>query len=583
MKKLIQKIKDGTVLQILQELRWIGGYGRRYVWAMCWFMLVGAVGTVLGLGASIVGKDIIDIVTGYQTGRVIWMAVVYVVMQTVQILFSAVSNRVSAKIQLRVGQELRKEIFQTILHAQWEPLSKYHSGDLLTRSSRDVDTVAGSIMSLVPSLVINLLQFAGTFAVLAWFDYTLALIALGSAPVVILLSGFLSKRVRRHSKQMRSIGSELAAFHTETFQNIQFVKSFDALGIFRDKLFQLQQKQKDATLEFNRFSILTSSGMSFMGMIVGGICFFWSVYRLWGNHITFGEMTLFLGLSGALSGSFGGLVSIAPSAITAATAAGRIMEVTRLPAEERTAEEELVRKLQKDSKAVRVQAEGLEFSYASGKQVFSNAGFCADPGEIVAFVGPSGGGKSTMLRLLLGVITAQKGSIRLWGGDPEVTVCASAATRRLFAYVPQENTLFSGTIAQNLRICAPEATDEELEEALRIACAYGFVSGLPEGIHTKVAERGGDLSEGQVQRLSIARALLSGAPILLLDEATSALDAQTEQELLQNIMRHRSGSTCIVTTHRPSVLEVCHRVYRIESQRVIPLGKEDVREFLQML
>ena len=578
-KRLIQRIKDGTVAEILQELRWINRYSRRYLWAIGWYILLGILGTTIVLATSIISKDIIDIVTGYRTGYVVQAASLYVVMQLTTICLKAVTSRISAKVQLRVSQELRADIFKKIMQAQWEPLSSYHSGDLLTRSSRDTDTIAGSIMSWVPSLVINSLQFAGTFIILFWFDRTLALLALASAPVTLLLSGFLVKRIRTHSRQMRQISSEATAFHTEAFRNIQFIKAFHAVDIYCNRLTDIQQKQKEAVLKHNYFSVMTTSFLSLVGMVVGGVCFLWGAYRLWENHITFGEMMLFLQLSDSLSGAFSALISLVPAAVSAATAAGRIMEITRLPAEEPGETDEVNQLLQAQSVGIR--AENVSFSYKSGKEVFQNIQFRAEAGEIVAVVGPSGGGKTTLLRLLLGMMPVQAGSIQLYGEALGLTLQVSPSTRRLFSYVPQDNTLFSGTIAENLRIANPDATDAMLKEALITACAYDFVSALPKGLDTRLGESGEGLSKGQIQRISIARSLLADAPVLLLDEATSALDVITEQTLLKNIAKYRKGRTCVVTTHRPSVLSICQRSYLIHNQTVVPADEEQLKQMMK--
>ena len=328
----------------------------------------------------------------------------------------------------------------------------------------------------------------------------------------------------------------------------------------------MQRKQKDATLKHNLFSVMTTSFSGVLGLVVGGVCFFWSVYRLWTNSITYGDMILFLQLAGMLAAAFGALVALVPAAINAATAAGRIMAVTDLPAEDRTPLPQCATLL--TDPTLRLDVEGVRFAYADDTVVFEDASLQAQAGQIVALIGPSGGGKTTLLRILLGLVSPQAGIVQAVGADG-VTAPLSPATRALFAYVPQGNTLFSGTIAENLRVLCPAAEDETIAEALRLACAADFVAELPDGIDTVVGERGAGLSEGQVQRLSIARALLSDAPILLLDEATSALDADTEQQLLHNIVTHHKHRICLVTTHRPSVLEVCHRVYRISDKDLI--------------
>ena len=564
MKRIRQKLSG--IGEMRRELRWVSQYTRRYRWAVAWYVLLGAVSTLAGLATGLVSKWLIDVVTGYDTGPIVWIAVAYVSAQLCHIGLNAVTSRISAKVQIRVNQEIRADIFRKILDAEWEGLSHYHSGDLLARSGRDSDAVASSVLGWWPSLIIHGLQFVGAFVLILVYDPPLALMALAGAPLTLLGSLFLLGRIRRHNKEMRQIGAEMTAFHSETFQHLQTIKSFGVTDTYFSKLDAVQRKQKDATLKHNLFSVMTTSFSGVLGLVVGGVCFFWSVYRLWTHSITYGDMILFLQLAGMLAAAFGALVSLVPAAINAATAAGRIMAVTDLPAEDRTPLPQCAALL--TDPALRLAVEGVRFAYPDGTTVFDGASLQASAGQIVALVGPSGGGKTTLLRILLGLVKPQ-GGVAYVGGADDVTANLSPATRSLFAYVPQGNTLFSGTIAENLRVLCPDATDAAIADALRLACAADFVAELPKGIYTEVGERGAGLSEGQVQRLSIARALLSDAPILLLDEATSALDADTEQQLLHNIVTHHKHRICLVTTHRPSVLEVCHRVYRISEKHLI--------------
>ena len=563
MKRIREKL--GGIREMRRELRWVSRYTYRYRWAVAWYVLLGAVSTLAGLATGLISKQLIDVVTGYDTGAIVWIAVAYVAAQLFHIGLNAVTSRISARVQIRVNQEIRADIFHKILDAEWEGVSRYHSGDLLARSGRDSDAVASSVLGWWPSLIIHLLQFVGAFVLILWYDPTLALMALAGAPITLLGSVFLVRRIRHHNKEMRQIGAEMTAFHSETFQHLQTIKSFGVTDAYFAKLDAVQRKQKDATLKHNLFSVLTSSFSALLGLVVGGVCFFWSVYRLWQKEITYGDMILFLQLAGMLSTAFGSLVGLVPAAINAATAAGRIMAVTDLPAEDRASLPQMDT-LRVDP-ALSLRVEGVRFAYSDGAAVFEDARLQAQVGQIVALVGPSGGGKTTLLRILLGLVKPGAGAATVCGTDG-VTATLSPATRGLFAYVPQGNTLFSGTIAENLRLLCPDATEEAMAEALRLVCA-DFVWGLPDGIHTVVGERGAGLSEGQVQRLSIARALLSDAPILLLDEATSALDADTEQQLLHNIVTHHRHRICLVTTHRPSVVEVCHRVYRISDKTLI--------------
>ncbi len=282
-------------------------------------------------------------------------------------------------------------------------------------------------------------------------------------------------------------------------------------------------------------------------------------------------MTMLVGMAGSLRGSFSSVVSLAPTAIHAGISAGRIMELVELPREV-VEDNPHIRSMKKKAKETGIQVEmnQVDFWYGdTGKPVYTDASFTAAPGEIVGLIGPSGRGKTTTLRLLLGLFHPKKGEITVKnpGGEPELV---SSATRCLFSYIPQGNTLFAGTVAENLRILKPDATDEELISALKQACAWEFVSELEDGLNTEVQENGKRFSEGQKQRLSIARALLADAPVLLLDEATSALDMETEHQVLRNIIRKDPHRTVIVVAHRPSVFDLCTRVYKIADGQMQP-------------
>ncbi len=579
MNKLIRKIKDGTIAQMVKELRWIVKLSKKYTWAIVWYVLLGILGIGATLCSSVISKNIIDIVTGYKQGMIISVAIAYITMQLAKIVLSAIAENVNTRVQLKVNQQIRADIFSQIMHAPWEPIMKFHSGDLLTRSGRDADIVASSILGWAPTFVVNSIQFIGTFVLIMYYDYTLALIALATAPITLFTSAFLMKRMRRHNKKMRIIASDMTSFHAESFNNVQSIKSFGVVDAYCKKLGEIQKKQKDATLEHNKFSILTSTFLSTVAVIVTGITYFFCIYRLWEGHITYGEMTMFLHLSAVLSGAFSALVGLVPTTISAATSAGRIMDLTELPAENTEPVEEVEQILNKGNCDISLKIEDVEFSYISGYNVFKHAEMETESGQVVALVGESGCGKTTMLRILLGIVELKEGRVYI-RGENNTIIPISPATRRLFSYVPQDNTLFSGTIAENLRIMKSDATDEELEEVLNTACALDFVNELPEGIYSYIGERGNGLSEGQVQRISIARALLSNAPILLFDEATSALDAKTEKNLLKNISESRGERTCIVTTHRPSVLTSCDKVYKICDESIKLLNKDEIQEFI---
>lgn len=296
-------------------------------------------------------------------------------------------------------------------------------------------------------------------------------------------------------------------------------------------------------------------------MLVSYLCLGWGAYRLWQGRIDFGTMVLFLQLASYLSSSLSALIHLVPSAIEASVSARRIMSVLELP-RERLDHPERAQRLVREGVPLTLSLQGLEFSYQGRAPVLKRLDLQVQPHEMIAIVGPSGSGKTTLFRLLLGLLHPTGGSAVLTGGGEALDV--SPSTRCCFAYVPQDNVIFSGTVAETLRLVRPNAPEEALWAALRAACAEDFVRGLPGGLDCPLRERGGSLSEGQNQRLAIARAILADAPILLLDEVTSALDLETEQRVLENIAA-LPGKTCILSTHRPSVLSLCSRVYRLHN------------------
>ena len=582
LKKIHNKIKAGTLREMLHELGWIYGYSKRYKWQIVFYVLLGILGTLMSLGASVLSKYIIDAVTGQDTGSIVAIAVFYVSMQLLRIGFNAWSTQVSASIRIRVDQEIRAEVYDKIMDADWESMSQYHSGDLLNRVDNDVAAVSSNALNMLPDFITKGLQFLGALVIFLYYDPIMAGLALISAPVTLAVSNVLMKKMRHHNQVMRQISSEAMVFNEESFQNVQVIKSFGLTKLYSQKLRQVQSRHQKAQLDYTRFSVRTSALMSVVGTVVTVVCFGWGVYRLWSGHISYGTMTLFLQMSGTLTASFSALVQMVPTAINAATAAGRIMAVTELPREDHT-DDEKVAKFLRENKAdgVSVVAQNMDFHYEDQtQQVLQDVIFRAKPGEIVALVGPSGEGKTTMLRLILGIVHPKSGLIQIRGGTTGEELPVSASTRRLFAYVPQGNTMFSGTVAENLRMMKQDATDEELYEVLRLACAEKFIRKLPDGVNSPIHENGGGFSQGQIQRLSIARALLADVPVLLLDEATSALDMTTERQILRNIMESQRRRTCIVTTHRPSVLGICNRVYRIAGGSMTKVTEEEVRQLM---
>ena len=570
--------KDGSFGEIIADWRWIFGYSKRYKLAIVFYTLLGVLSTTLTLAASVAGKYIIDIITGYETSKLGLMAAIMLGSALIGLAFSSVINRISAKLSIRINNDIQADIFDRIADVDWKSISAYSSGDLLNRFSNDVATVSKNAISWLPSIVIAVYNFIVTFAVIWHYSKIMSLLAFISAPILLLMSKYFISKQREYARRTKETGSEMMSFEVETFYNFDTIKSFGVTQNYGRKLRSWQERLKSVTLDYNLFTIKTNVFLSLLGMLVQYAAFGYSLFLLWTHQISYGTMTLFLEQRVRLSNAFNSVVGIIPSFLTSSVSAHRIRELTELPRERHLPESEQLKELA--DRGFEVRMKDLSFSYVEDRKVIEDSDFVARPGEIVALIGPSGEGKTTLIRLMLGLIGPDEGKAWLRAADG-TDVEMNADSRGLFSYVPQGNTVLSGTVAENLRLVKEDASDEEIVEALKTACAWPFVSQLPEGIHSRAGERGRGFSEGQAQRIAIARAVLRDAPILLLDEATSALDVSTERQVLRNIVQRRPNKTCIITTHRPTVLSMCQRVYRVLDRQVTELNEEESSRMAQ--
>ena len=548
--------------QLKREILWLLARIKQYRRKILIIGLLGLVGTVMGLASSVASKYLIDAVTGYGAEGLKKSAVLMVGMMLGSLVFQGVSSRISATIHVRVKNEMQHAAYARILRAGWEALEPYRSGDLLNRLNSDVGVVSDGTINLLPALVTSVTKFVGAFLIIVYFDPIMALIALAGVPVMLLLSRMIMRRMRRHNIEMKELNGEVMSFQEDSFRNLTSIKAFSLTDRFETQMHRLQEAYIDAFLSYNAFQINMSSFLSLVGMVVTSSCFGWGVYQLWQGRITYGSLTLFLQLASQLRGSFNALMSLAQQAISMTTSAGRLIAVEDLPEEEKQTPPGL-----SEEENLDIRMEQVSFQYQDGDVVLDPFDLTARHGDLIAIIGPSGEGKTTLLRLLLGLVEPGSGEALLAGSTGR-QYPINAGTRGAFAYVPQGCSVFSGPIGENLRLVKPEATDQELEEVLKIACAWEFVSRFPQGLNHRLGAGGRGVSEGQAQRLAIARALLRRAPILLLDEATSGLDIATEQQLLKNL--HKSGrlNTCILVTHRPESTRFCSRTYEIHRRRV---------------
>ena len=562
-----KKAKDGTLKAVWQDWLWIWSFSRQRWGSVVLYTLCGMGSSALALVSGVISKYMIDAIVSLDLSRLLNYCIGLVVSAAAAVAFQSFTSRFATKLNIGMQNDVQAQVFDHILNADWMALSKYPSGELLSRFSSDVGTVAGCAVSWLPNVLIQMFTVLATLGVILYYDPIMALIGCASTPVLFLMSRRLLTRQREHTQRLRKVGGDMSAFQAEAFRNMDTLKGFGVERQIGGKLRHWQSIYSKTAIEYNDFTIRTNVWLTVMGSVVQYGALAYCLWRLWRGDILFGTMTLFLQQRSSLASAFSSLISLIPTALSGSVAAERVRELTQLPREPRADEQAMP----KGSCAVELQQ--VRVAYTEDKKVLSQVDITVPAGKIVALVGPSGEGKTTLLRLLLGLIRPEEGTLYLVDGEGKQHPLG-ADTRRCFAYVPQGNTVIAGTVADNLLLGREDASREEMRQALEAACAWEFVEKLPQGMDTPIGEGGKGLSEGQAQRISIARALMRSAPVLLLDEVTSALDRDTESRVLNNLT-HR-GVTTVVTTHRPSVLSQCARAYRVEGGQVTRLPQEEL-------
>lgn len=567
--KLIKE-KSQKLISLKDELLWLFSLSRCYKKEIFAVTVLSVIGTVFSLTTSLCLKYVIDIVTGTLNQSILLVVLAAVAMLLGSIFLSAITSRITTKVNVKIQNELQLQVYGTIFNAQWESLREYRKGDLINRINSDASLIASGAVSWWPTVITFAAKFIYTFVLIVMNDPIMATIALMSAPVSALLSRFMIRKMHNHSLKVKELSADIMSYQEDSFQNLQYIKSFGISDVINKRLIKKQQEYKEESLNYNKVTVLMNIIMGLVGITVTFVSYAWGIYRLWEGFITYGTMVMFLQLTLTLSNSFNSILSVIPTTINLGTSAARIISLENLPEEKSTPTAEEKKFINSNFKSgVSINCSNLSFSYSDkpSERVLKNAGFSAGIGETIAIIGGSGIGKTTFFRLLLGLLEPTEGEITFKGNNNE-TIKAGPSTRELIAYVPQGNTIISGTVAENLRLIKKDATDEEIITALKLSCAYDFVSKLPQGINSQIGESGNGFSEGQIQRIAIARALIKDAPVLLFDEVTSALDEETEGRLLHNIQTHFKNKTIIFVTHKLNALDISDKVYKIDKKQL---------------
>lgn len=559
--------------------RWLWHTGRPYRKQSLLNVALGVLMVVSDLSFVWGTKLAIDIATGASHDLSLTFAIILLVILIIlQMTINVCSRWVRAILGVRAQNDMQRRLFHRLLLTEWQPLRRLHTGDLINRLERDVNDIVNFTTESLPSLLTTVLQFLGAFFFLFWMDRTLACIVVLVLPFFILSSRLYMRRMRQITHDVRDTESRLQSILQESLQHSLVIKTLQRIGLITHRLGRGQATLRSHVVRKTKYSTFTSLLMN-LGFATGYIITFsWGVLHLQQGLITYGSLIAFVQLVGQIQTPVRALTRFIPVFIGAFTAAERIMELEQIPVESISDDSDIHSPASTSGLGIAISHMSYQYSEGS-RPIFRDFSYVFPPGSITAIVGATGSGKTTLIRQLLALIRPTEGKISLFTQadfesyaadtfDPADASVAqrlvasgtalpcTASWRHVFSYVPQGNTLLSGTIRDNLLLGNPAATDAELRQALLTAAA-DFVFTLPEGMDTSLSEMGVGLSEGQAQRIGIARALLRPAPILLLDEATSSLDEATERRVLSGIIGDSQHRTLIFVTHRPEVLKYC--------------------------
>ena len=516
--------------------------------------VIGLLSVGISLGQVWAVKRAIDVASGTVEGNIYravgLMAILILSDFALNIAGIWIRNILGIKAQNRMQQRMLDRILRSV----WRGREHHHSADVLNRLEFDVNNVVNFLTETIPNTLSVLAMFIGAFFYLFSMDKGLALTVIAIFPAFIAMSKVYIGKMRSLTRQVRDSDSKVQSVLQETIQYRMLIKTLESDEEMVGRLESTQNELHQRVVRRTKFSVFSNVIVNF-GFAFGYlVAFLWAALRMAAHTLSFGGMTAFLQLVNKIQGPARNLTKLVPAFVSVFTAAERLMELEEDPLEEQGTPIYI-----KGPCGIRLNHVG--YTYADGEdRVIDDLSFDFKPGSCTAVLGETGAGKTTLVRMILALLQPQQGKVEIYHGAASQTL--TPRHRCNFVYVPQGNTLMSGTIRENLRLGRLDATDEEMLEALHTSCA-DFVSELPEGLSTYCSEQGGGLSEGQAQRIAIARSLLRDRSVMLFDEATSALDPETERQLLRNILSEHD-KTIIFITHRPAVIDYCDQTLKLE-------------------
>lgn len=543
-------------------LKWIYARTKRFLPAVAVTSLISAFTAVSYVLLALITKRVLDIATKDAAGSLAAAGTALFAVIAVQVILSACQSLLNAYVNGRLTLSLRSYLFTLICRKRYSQISRYHSGDILNRLTSDVDVVVSSSVSIIPSVVSTVAKITAGIGAMIFMNPIIAAVILVLGITVPAIGRAINKKYKYMHKECQRTEGKTRSFMQECFENIVVIKSFASEKPFVKRLTVFMEDNFRLKIKRTGISVLASICLYTFFTAGYYAVLLWGAGGLAAGTLTYGTLMAFLQLISQLRAPLQNVSGILPQYYSALASAERLIELEKTEDEKPPLEKESADRLKDNFESLEIN--GLCFGYGR-EAVIENCSFKIEKNKITAVTGESGSGKSTLFKLILGLYSSTAGSITVNGKIP-----VDASVRGLFAYVPQGNMVLSGTVKDNITLCNPDVDEERLINAAKAAEIYDYISSLPDGFDTVLSERGAGLSEGQIQRISIARALLTEAPVLLLDEATSALDETTETRVLENI-KAMSAKTVVFITHRNTSLKVCDRIIRVENKKFAAL------------
>ena len=542
-----------------KALKWVYNNTKKFIPLIVLISLLTGIVSALGIFLALTSKDVLDIATKAKSGSLALSSVTLISIILFQILLNSLTTLLKDYTSGKLNIFYRNKIFSTISNKKYSEISKYHSGDLLNRITSDTDVVISGVINLIPSIVVMFVKIIGGMSTLIVLNAKVALISLAVGIFVPAIGRIISKKYKYLHKECQKTEGKVRSFVQESFENLVVIKTFEGQTPFLDKLNTFLRKNFMLKMKRSVLSMFTHLGLFSFFSVGYYIVLIWGAGQISKGLMTYGTLMAFLQLISQIRNPLQNVSAIFPQYYATMASAERIMEIESVTEDQRPKDNETLEKIANDFSYLEVN--NVSFSYED-ELILEDCSFVAQKGKITAITGESGSGKSTIFKIILGLYDVQKGNILINGN-----IKLDTSLRGLFAYVPQGNLVLSGTIRENLEFGKKGISEEQLIKVTKAAQIYDYIATLPNGFDTELLERGAGLSEGQIQRISIARALLTDAPILLFDEATSALDEATETKLLENI-RSIEGKTVIFVTHRNTSLKICDTIIHCENKKL---------------